>query len=89
MRRSVSGTELPCRFWERDICIADLGNFMVLKISPGGVLTMVAGNGTKGYSGNGVRRPARRFPLADGAVDANGNVFIVDGSRIRKVNTME
>jgi hypothetical protein len=46
-----------------NICITDLGNFMVLKFSPGGVLTMVVGNGAKGYSGNGVRRPARRFPL--------------------------
>lgn len=54
-----------------------------------GVMTTVAGNGTKGFSGDG--GPATRAQLNEPygvAVDSGGNVFIVDrlNGRIRRVD---
>src|SRR5262249_9794658 len=54
-----------------------------------GTITTVAGNGTPGYSGdNGPAKNAEmNFPSAV-RVDANGNIFIADGSNsvVRKVD---
>jgi len=61
---------------------------MVMKISPAGVLSMVAGNGISLHAGDG--GPAVNAGLlspTDVAVDASGNLFIVDGANIRKVDT--
>jgi uncharacterized protein (TIGR03437 family) len=61
----------------------------VRRISPGGVITTVAGNGTNGYSGDG--GPALNAPLSYSlgvAADANGNLYLADQSnaRVRKVS---
>jgi len=68
--------------------IADSGNNRVRKVA-NAVITTVAGNGTAGYSGdNGVATSASlNFPLGI-AVDAAGNIYIVDfdNERIRKVS---
>jgi uncharacterized protein (TIGR03437 family) len=71
-----------------NVYAADLGNNLVVKISPAGVLTVVAGNGIAGYSGDG--GPATRASLAGPngvAMDSAGNLYIVDmyNNRIRKV----
>jgi len=72
----------------RSVYIADRSNQRVRKISPEGIITTVAGNGTYEYSGDG--GPARSATLANPvgvAVDAAGNVWIADNmnNRIRKV----
>jgi sugar lactone lactonase YvrE len=52
-----------------------------------GVLTLVAGNGTAGYSGdNGPATSAQLSYPAGVAVDAAGNLYIAGGNRIRKVS---
>jgi trimeric autotransporter adhesin len=56
-------------------------------ISPDGVITTVAGDGTRGYSGDG--GPAIDAPLSYSlgvAADGNGNLYIADGARLRKVS---
>ena len=68
---------------------SDLGNQMVFRVTPGGSLTVVAGNGISGFSGDG--GPATNASLHDPgglAVDSAGNVYIADSSndRIRKVS---
>jgi len=69
--------------------IADTGNRRILKYEiSGGAVTLIAGNGTLGYTGDG--GPAVDAGLGDPmglAVDAVGNVYIADtlNSRIRKV----
>jgi NHL repeat len=71
-----------------DLFIVDDGNNTIREVTPDGVITTVAGNGTAGYSGDG--GPATRAQL-DGptgiAVDATGDLFIADGGnqRIREV----
>ena len=68
---------------------ADIENRLIVKFSPGGILTVVAGNGLYDYSGDG--GPATGASLAepnDVAVDAGGNIYIADSgnSVIRKVS---
>ncbi|HEV2520948.1 MAG TPA: choice-of-anchor D domain-containing protein, partial [Candidatus Acidoferrales bacterium] len=61
--------------------------FQIYTVTPGGVWTLIAGNGTVGYSGDG--GPATQAALNPLAifVDGSGNVFIVDSAnnRIREV----
>jgi hypothetical protein len=69
-----------------NLYIADDGNERVRKVA-NGVITTVAGNGTRGYSGdNGPATSAELWPSAV-AVDAAGNLYIADGGneRVRKV----
>lgn len=59
----------------------------VLKLTPAGTATTVAGSGTCGYSGDdGPATAAQLGWLEHGlAVDRTGNLYIVDDLRIRKV----
>ncbi len=72
-----------------NVFAADTGNHLVVKLSTGGVLTVVAGNGIPGFSGDGgpATSASLNFP-AGVALDQQGNIYIADGSnnRIRKVS---
>ena len=71
-----------------NLLIADSLNNRIRKVTPGGIITTVAGSGTAGYSGDGglATRAALDSPTSV-AVDAGGNIFIADAFnvRIRKV----
>ncbi|MBX9602908.1 MAG: hypothetical protein K2X35_18030 [Bryobacteraceae bacterium] len=72
-----------------NLYIADTGNSRVRKVSPEGVITTVAGNGTSGYSGDGGPAIDAQLRGPGGvAVDAFGNLYIADTAdhRIRKVS---
>ena len=72
-----------------NLYIADAGNSRVRKVSPDGVITTVAGNGSSGYSGDGGPATSAQLKAPAGvAVDASGNLYIADLSdhRIRKVS---
>jgi uncharacterized protein (TIGR03437 family) len=71
-----------------NVYIADAANYRVRRVSPTGIITTVAGNGTQGYSGdNGPATKAQLNGLAGIAVDGNGNLYFPDkvGSWVRKV----
>jgi uncharacterized protein (TIGR03437 family) len=80
-----------------NLFIADLYNNRVRKVSTNGVITTVAGNGTKNvqsglgsYSGDNGPATAAGLNYPYGvAVDASGNLFIADlyNNRVRKVST--
>ena len=73
-----------------NLFVANGGNYMVFKISTSGVITVVAGNGTPGYSGDGgPATSAQLWGVVGVAVDSSGNLYITDQSnqRIRKVDT--
>jgi len=72
-----------------NIFFADTNNRRIRKVTPGGIVTTIAGNGELGFSGDG--GPATQAPLGTPsavAVDSSGNVFISDADnlRIRKVS---
>ncbi|MFN2507209.1 MAG: hypothetical protein ABR589_00360 [Chthoniobacterales bacterium] len=82
-----------------NIYIADTGNFRIRKINRAGVISTVAGNGSRGYSGDGGPATSASFGLSLGvAVDKAGNLYIAAGdasgshnepgdNRVRKVDT--
>jgi uncharacterized protein (TIGR03437 family) len=71
-----------------NVYIADWGNHSIRKITPGGVVTTLAGNGTHGFAdGTG---SAARFNYPYGiTVDGQGNVFVADEQNhsIRKITS--
>ena len=73
-----------------DIYVGDDSNCVVRKISPGGIITTVAGNGTCGYAGDHGAATGAELADADGvAVDASGNLYVGDTANdvVRKVDT--
>ena len=71
-----------------DLFIADTARNQVFEISVGGAVTVVAGNGTQGYSGDGGPATAAELnaPMSV-AVTADGTLYIADtgNQRIRAV----
>jgi uncharacterized protein (TIGR03437 family) len=68
---------------------ADYYNNVVVRISPGGVLTVIAGNGIEGFSGDGGPATSASFSYPRAvAVDSAGNVFVADegSTRVRRVS---
>ena len=71
-----------------NLYIADYANYRVRKVSPTGVITTVAGNGTLGYSGDGGQATDAQLNCpACVAIDSHGNLYIADmmNSCIRKI----
>jgi uncharacterized protein (TIGR03437 family) len=59
---------------------------LVRKVSPAGVLSTVAGNGTRAYAGDGGQAlSASLLGVTGVALDSGGNLYIAGGNRIRKV----
>jgi sugar lactone lactonase YvrE len=60
----------------------------IYKLSSTGTLTLVAGNGNYGYSGDGGPATNAAFDAEDIAIDSYGNLYIADpnNSVIRKIN---
>lgn len=73
-----------------DVFIADTYNNVVREVTPNGVISTFAGNGTPGYSGdNGPAASAELTNPSGVAVDSLGNVYIADSGNnvIRRVST--
>jgi uncharacterized protein YjiK len=72
-----------------NLYIADSGGDRILKVDSSGIITIVAGNGSTGYGGDG--GPAKEAMLnwpGGVVVDASGNVYIADSGNnlIRRVD---
>src|SRR5208283_2240836 len=73
-----------------NLFIADFNNNCIREVGTNGIINTVAGNGTAGYSGDGVLATnASLFGPYSVAVDAYGNLFVTDcgNQRIREVGT--
>jgi sugar lactone lactonase YvrE len=69
--------------------IADFGNNRVRRVDLSGRITTVAGNGKRGFSGDGGKATHAKLNAPSGlAIDHSGNVYIADSgnNRVRKVN---
>lgn len=64
--------------------VADNGNYCIRKITPAGQVSRFTGTGTRGFTegGPGVAQFAY---INDMVLDKDGNLFVSDGDRIRKV----
>src|SRR6266567_6437271 len=75
-----------------NVYIASFKQNRVFKVNTAGTISVVAGNGAQGYTGDGVVGGATNASLYHPyavAVDASGNIYIADQYNcvIRKVNT--
>ncbi|HUS08345.1 MAG TPA: SBBP repeat-containing protein [Bryobacteraceae bacterium] len=75
-----------------NIYIADVGNSRIRRVNTAGIINTIAGNGTKGFSGDGGPATSASLNLTSGhmgmAADSAGNLYIPDvgNHRIRKVD---
>ncbi len=69
-----------------NIFISDDGNDRVRMVDPGGTMFTIAGTGVAGFSGDGglATQATVNIPYAL-ALDASGNLYLGDGSRVRKL----
>ena len=67
-----------------DLVVADSGNHRIRKVTRSGVVTTLAGTGQPGHV-NGPRLQAALCIPADVAVDAGGNVFVLEKALLRKI----
>jgi uncharacterized protein (TIGR03437 family) len=77
-----------------NLYIADAGNLRIRKVTPGGIISTVAGDGESGYSGDGGPATDAKFTYPQTiAADSAGNLYIADcdydsgNARIRMVST--
>jgi len=73
-----------------NLLISDSGNNRIRKVSPEGIITTIAGNGIKGFSGDGGPATEAQLSFPHGLfVDAAGNLFVSDWGnyRIRMVDS--
>ena len=72
-----------------NLFIADEGNHRIRRVDSSGIITTIAGNGERGFAGDGGPAVAAQLDHPRGvAVDATGNLYIADhdNHRIRKVD---
>jgi sugar lactone lactonase YvrE len=69
-----------------DLVAADSVNFRIVRITPAGTVTVIAG-GTRGFSPDGTLASAAQLLNPFGiAVDVAGNIFFTDGFYVRRIN---
>ncbi|MCW3121812.1 MAG: hypothetical protein JWQ38_1304 [Flavipsychrobacter sp.] len=72
-----------------NIYIADKNKSVVIKVTPSGIVTNIAGTGVAGFSGDGgpATNATFRGPMGV-AIDASGNIYVADmvNERVRKID---
>jgi len=75
------------------VYFVDQGNHRIRRVTPDGIITTIAGNGTPGDSGDGGSALRAQFNFGSGigpnlAVDARGNVYVADlnNHRVRRIS---
>jgi sugar lactone lactonase YvrE len=73
-----------------NLFIADSGNFRIRKVDAFGMITTIAGTGTRGFSGDGGPALKAQFELVlcGITIDAKGNIYVSDcgNSRVRRID---
>ncbi|HEV3333480.1 MAG TPA: hypothetical protein VG096_20995 [Bryobacteraceae bacterium] len=69
-----------------NVYIADSGNRRIREVSPNGIINTIAGTGVTGFSGDGGLAFNAQITSARGiTTDPFGNVFFIDGNRVREI----
>ena len=72
-----------------NVYIADLDNYRLRKVNTLNIINTVAGDGSAGSVVDGtLATNCPLFVVADVAIDSQGNIYIIDGHCIRKINTL-
>ena len=87
----LSNVDQICLDASGNLYIADSSNYRVRKVdAASGLITTVAGSGTRGYNGDGIPATSADLEWTTGAwVDRCGNLYIADNNnswRVRKVD---
>ena len=82
------GAQLNFPYWvsvdaAENLYISDTFNGRIRKVSRGGIITTIAGNGNRGYSGDGGPATSAQVSPRGVAVDAAGNVYFANDVIIR------
>ena len=73
-----------------NLYIADTGNCRIRKVTPAGIVSTIAGDGTPNFSGDGGLASAAELSFPEAlAVDSAGNVYVADSwnYRVREIST--
>lgn len=73
-----------------NLYINDIGNYRIRKVTPGGIISTVAGTGINGNTGDGGAATAADINASSMAIDPIGNIYISNKTDhiIRKINTL-
>lgn len=69
---------------QENMLVADNGNFCIRKITPAGIVSRFTGTGTNGTADGGAGTAQFHY-INDMVMDKDGNIFLSDENRIRKV----
>jgi hypothetical protein len=70
-----------------NVYVADRNNYRIRKIDTFGIITTVAGNGTAGFSPDGAKADTAALNIIGyPRIDKEGNLFLLDNIRIRKID---
>src|SRR5215475_7673317 len=73
-----------------NLYISDMRNNRIRRVSPAGLISTVAGNGTNGFGGDGGSATEAQFNIGIGgiAVDTAGNLYVADtyNRKVRKIS---
>lgn len=77
---------------EGNVYFSDADNYRIRKITPAGIISTIAGNGTPGSTGDGGSALAAAVDPGPLALDGAGNIYYIDGRQsnydtIRKIDT--
>ena len=69
-----------------NIYFADAYNYRIRKIDSAGIITTVAGTGSRGYSADGIPASTADLTPLNVRIDRAGNLYISDSARVRKIS---